>query len=463
MKRLRLWLQELSLIQQLCSILFLFVLAFALFILFFLTPSIDSFTRSEMYNRLHEVQVSLISYGEVDTSSKTEITVANTEITVLLYDTQSGKLITVTGNEPSDLLRDAIKADTTVYTGTYDTVYTVKDPDNLRKTYILSRQWVNEESELIAYMPNDYQLQLRTTLVRDIFSVNLFYVAALLLILMVWIANLIYPLRQIRTYISKLRLDEPAELKIQRRDEIGDVARALTDMQEELSRQTREKQEMIQNISHDLKTPVATIKSYSEAIKDGIYPYDTLEKSIDVIIEHADRLENKVKSLIVLNKMEYLQDSAEEGDHLCMNDVIDKVVLSLKVIRPEISLIKMYDQKIYFHGEEEPWRIVVENLVDNALRYARTEIRIVLNPGELCVENDGELIKEEDRKKIFRPYEKGTNGKFGLGLSIVYRVATTYGYHVEAENISGGVRFRISKPVEKQTRERRQKQKVSKK
>ena len=48
---------------------------------------------------------------------------------------------------------------------------------------------------------------------------------------------------------------------------------------------------MIHNISHDLKTPIATIKSYGESIKDGIYPYDTLEKSVDVIIENADRLE----------------------------------------------------------------------------------------------------------------------------------------------------------------------------
>lgn len=71
------------------------------------------------------------------------------------------------------------------------------------------------------------------------------------------------------------------------------MAEAIVDMTDELSAQERIREEMIQNISHDLKTPIATIKSYSESIKDGIYPYDTLEKSVDVIIEHADRLERK--------------------------------------------------------------------------------------------------------------------------------------------------------------------------
>ena len=60
------------------------------------------------------------------------------------------------------------------------------------------------------------------------------------------------------------------------------------------------------NVSHDLKTPIATIKSYGESIKDGVYPYDTLEKSVDVIIRNAERLEKKVYSLLYLNRVEYL-------------------------------------------------------------------------------------------------------------------------------------------------------------
>ena len=79
-------------------------------------------------------------------------------------------------------------------------------------------------------------------------------------------------------------IKEDPELIITRSDEIGEIAESLTSMNEELKKQQRIREEMIQNISHDLKTPIATIKSYSESIKDAIYPYDTLEKSVDVII-----------------------------------------------------------------------------------------------------------------------------------------------------------------------------------
>ena len=58
--------------------------------------------------------------------------------------------------------------------------------------------------------------------------------------------------------------------------------------------------------------------------------------------EHADRLEKKVKSLIILNKMDYLKDTVEEGNHLNMNKIIDKALLSLKVVRPDVYKRQVY-------------------------------------------------------------------------------------------------------------------------
>ncbi|MEI3147877.1 MAG: histidine kinase dimerization/phospho-acceptor domain-containing protein [Merdibacter sp.] len=91
---------------------------------------------------------------------------------------------------------------------------------------------------------------------------------------------------------------------------------------------------MIHNISHDLKTPIATIKSYGESIKDGIYPYETLEKSVDVIIENADRLEAKVHSLLYMNRVEYLISQDNNGAVTNMKDVVEKVLLNIAVIKP---------------------------------------------------------------------------------------------------------------------------------
>ena len=97
-----------------------------------------------------------------------------------------------------------------------------------------------------------------------------------------------------------------------------------------------------------------------------------------------------------------------------------------------------------YHGQSEPWRIVIENLVENATRYAKIGITIKLKKGNLSVANDGPRIPEETLQTIFRPYEVGNKGKFGLGLSIVKKVCDTYGYNVHAENLSDGVIFKIA-------------------
>ena len=238
-----------------------------------------------------------------------------------------------------------------------------------------------------------------------------------------------------------MKLNEPSPLKITHHDEIGAVSEALVEMEETLSKQSREKEEMIQNISHDLKTPIATIKSYAEAIQDGVYPYGTLEESVAVVQDHADRLEKKVKSLLLLNRYGYL---AEQETNALTNlaPLIDSVVISLKAIRCDIEF-KVDSEDVHFKGEEEPWRNVISNLLDNALRYAKSEIRIDLKNNELRIENDGPTIPKEDLSKLFDPYVKGKDGQFGLGLAIVDRVSQGYGYRVRAYNTSDGVGFEI--------------------
>ena len=214
-------------------------------------------------------------------------------------------------------------------------------------------------------------------------------------------------------------------------------------MNNQLAEQQHIRDEMIQNISHDLKTPIATIKSYSESIKDGVYPYDTLEKSVDVIIENADRLEKKVYSLITYNKMGYLTDRDDNILNLEMEPVLQKAILACQVLRTDITIKTDVDENVYFHGEEEPWRVVIENLLDNSLRYAKSVVRITLKDNLLEVFNDGENIEKDRLDKLFKPYEKGNKGKFGLGLSIVKKVTETYGYTVTGENMNDGVVFRI--------------------
>ena len=186
---------------------------------------------------------------------------------------------------------------------------------------------------------------------------------------------------------------------------------------------------------------------------------NALEKSVDVISENADRLEKKVYSLITYNKMGYLTDTENNLLNLEMAPVVQKAILACKVVRSDVRIETDIDEDVFFHGEEEPWRVVVENLLDNSLRYAKSLIRISLSENLLEIYNDGEPIEKDRLDKLFKPYEKGNKGKFGLGLSIVKKVAETYGYSVTGENMNDGVVFRIftTKKMKKQTKKKSKK------
>ncbi len=447
MKRMRMWLREMTLIQQLAAIIVLFVALLTMFVLVFLGPAIDKFSEAEMYRILHSTQSEFVkSYEEYGFKP-----IGNSQTVVInaIYSMETDEIKNVSGPELSEPLKNHIKENARILmSGSYDYKYPDKDNVAAKETFLYTITRMEDGNHMVSVMADDYRMEFRNSLTNGLVWMNILFVTGLFVIMLLWVTTLIFPLSQIKAYITKLKNDdEKAVLNVDRRDEIGEVANALSEMAERLAQENREKQEMIQNISHDLKTPIATIKSYGESIKDGIYPYDTLEKSVDVIIEHADRLEKKVKSLIILNKMGYLLDDCPPGETLSMNKVIDKAILSLKVVRPEVRFIVESDEEVFFHGDEEPWRITVENLIDNALRYAKSYIKITLKPGELCVINDGVLIPDDFRKKLFSPYEKGSGGQFGLGLSIVYRVVLTYGYRVEAENLTEGVCFRIWREI----------------
>ena len=449
MKRLRIWINSLTLLQQFLSILFIVITFFLMYFLTFLPRNIDTFVNQQMYQQIHNSQLNYISDSIINIPSPEEI---ETDVNHYVYSHISNRFLNAVeeGSTVDETLEYIIQRG---YSGeVYDGHF-----ENDEETVVYSVRDINKDFTLVSIIKSDYRSAFKTALIDSTINTTMLMVIGLYTFLLIWVVSIITPLNSIRNYIDRIRRGEKVGLYIDRKDEIGELAEALVDMNDELSKQQRIREEMIQNISHDLKTPIATIKSYSESIKDGIYPYDTLEKSVDVILEHADRLEKKVYSLITFNKMGYLIDDLAHGDNLAMVPVIQKAILACNVLRGDI-VIETNLEDIYFHGEEDPWRIVVENLLDNALRYAKTVVRITLNEDGLSIFNDGELMEQSRIEKLFKPYEKGNKGRFGLGLSIVKKVTETYGYLVAGENMNDGVVFRVIKPKVKKTKKQSAKQ-----
>ena len=89
------------------------------------------------------------------------------------------------------------------------------------------------------------------------------------------------------------------------------------------------------------------------------------------------------------------------------------------------------------------WEAIIDNILNNFIRYAKEEIKITVRSNKIILTNDGENISDNVLNNIFTPYEKGINGVFGLGLSIVKKTLQFLEYDISIENTKNGVKFTI--------------------
>lgn len=221
-------------------------------------------------------------------------------------------------------------------------------------------------------------------------------------------------------------------------DEISELSDSIEVMRNQIQKNEKTKQDMLQNVSHDFKTPIAVIKSYAEALEDGI----DSENACQIIIQQTDILKNKVNKLLQYNKLEYLKKE-REFDKINMKELIENVVKTYK-FQTETKIIMELDE-IYFDGYYENFYTVIDNIIDNAKRYAKTTIKITLKDDKLIIYNDGDFIDEQFLNGLFKPYEKGSKGQFGLGMSIVVKTLNFFGMQLSVSNEDIGVSFTISK------------------
>ena len=264
----------------------------------------------------------------------------------------------------------------------------------------------------------------------------IFLIAAL--VTLVWVRFLVNRLNKLSKFVTEMPEEDYKKVYIDEgNDEIYKLSLQIEGMRQRIIQDETTKQAMLQNVSHDLKTPIAVIRSYTEAIEDGVEELDATK----IILEQCDKLEKKVKNFIQFNRLEYLDGNANEP--VKIKDIIEKIVEAHKhIVHVKISM--ELDDSI-FYGKYENYYTVCENIIENSVRYAQGIIQITLLDGVLTVYNDGKHIDEKFIKEGFKPYEKGSEGKFGLGMSIVCRTLEIFGMKLIVTNEDIGVTFTIKK------------------
>ena len=296
----------------------------------------------------------------------------------------------------------------------------------------------------VAISNDNYINETKTAILSAIFPIVLSTCLLIGLMLVVWSSFIVKKIEKLKDKIDHIdSLDYNHNINFEIDDEIQSLALAIEDMRISLINQEEYRNQMYQNISHDFKTPLTVIKSYIEAVEDNVEDSNT---ALRVIKQQTDKLEQKVHSLLYLNKLDYLKNSKNiESKLVDMEQIITIEVEKFKFHRKEINFVTDIDKKSKYYGTMEHWETIFDNLLSNFMRYANTTIKITAKQNKLILYNDGEHIDDDFLEGIFTPFRKGIKGEFGLGLSIVKKTLNIMNYDITIKNEKKGVSFIIKR------------------
>lgn len=307
--------------------------------------------------------------------------------------------------------------------------------------------------------PSDYVPQLQK-MVTDLIVAMIIILAFTLIGLTVWIYNgVIAPLNKLKKATNSIKdgnLD--FELEVNAVDEISDLCNDFEEMRKRLKLSAEEKiqfdkenKELISNISHDLKTPITSIKGYVEGIMDGVADTpEKMERYVKTIYNKAndmDRLINELTfySKIDSNRIPYVFRKIDIKDYF--DDCIEEIGMELEEKGLQLIYQNEIKDSVLVIADAEQLKRVMNNIISNSIKYKDSgkqnckiwiRLKDVGDFVQVEIEDNGKGIAARDLANIFdRFYRTDTSrnsskGGSGIGLSIVKKVLEDHGGKVWA-------------------------------
>lgn len=240
--------------------------------------------------------------------------------------------------------------------------------------------------------------------------------------------------------------------------ELNALAAAFHSDQARREAQLTRERDFARAAAHELKTPLAVLRSHAEALREDIAP-EKRAQYLDIILDESDRMGALVGEMLDLSRLEA---GAVRSEVLPVElaELAEETLSRLapgaraKGVRLEPDL-----HPALVSGDRARLERVLSNLTSNALRHCpaggavRVHTERIRGQAVLTVENDGEPVPEQDLPRLWEPFFKGdrsrsrARGGAGLGLAIVRAAVLAHGGSCTAENVPGGVRFQVRLPA----------------
>ena len=212
------------------------------------------------------------------------------------------------------------------------------------------------------------------------------------------------------------------------------------------------RREFVANVSHELKTPLTSIKSYTETLLEGaLEEKEVLVNFLNVINDESENMTNLVKDLLLLSKIDN-RESMFKMIRLDVCEMVSEVIekISIQVKKSKHSLeIDIPKKSLFVFGDRARLEQVIKNIVSNAIKYTQDRGKIEISVKSkldniiITVSDNGPGIPKKDLPRIFERFyrvDKARSrqlGGTGLGLSIAKEIVENHSGNISIESIEG--------------------------
>ncbi|MGH4137268.1 ATP-binding protein [Clostridium sp.] len=266
---------------------------------------------------------------------------------------------------------------------------------------------------------------------------------------------IIKPLAEINSVARKISngdVDKRVYLKSD--DEIGELAQSFNFMADSIEKNEKNRREFISNVSHEIRSPITSIKGFISGILDGVIPEEKEKYYLSIAYEEIQRLTRLVNDLLDMSAIEAGEFSLRIME-VDINEIIRLTVINYetKIKGKRASVDVCFEEdNLFVAGDKDRLVQVITNLLDNSIKYVNAGGKIKISSKTkgkkafVSVFNDGPKIAEEDLLHIWDRFYKADKARTakdstGLGLSIVRNIITQLQEDIWVENKENGVCF----------------------
>jgi two-component system sensor histidine kinase ChvG len=289
----------------------------------------------------------------------------------------------------------------------------------------------------------------------DVFKVFLLSLGAAVVLSLIAATTIARPLARLRQRAGDI-LDRRGRLKggftaTTRRDEIGDLERALAELTRELEQHLRSTEAFAADVSHEFKNPLASIRTATDMALENVEPGER-RRFLGMIQKDVARMERLLSEAREISRIDADLDD-EERTAVVLDELLSALVESFRLRNSESGIsfdLALADARVTVEASADRLTQVFENLIDNAVSFSppfgrvTVALRTAGEKAEVTVADEGPGIPDEHRSRVFRrffsyrPDDVANTGHTGLGLALVRAIVESYGGSIDAEPRSGG-------------------------